>query len=95
MLSRDVYKELRLRGYHYTGLFRGISSASVDGSKGRIAWADNWVAFMDNMLQLKILGTDSRGLFVPTRINKLIIHPKAHLNQVSSTIIDERCKYYN
>ena len=92
MLPRDVYKELRLRGYHYTGLFRGISSASFDGSKGRIAWENNWVAFMDNMLQLKILGTDTRGLFVPTGIDKLIIHPKAHLNQVNSTITNERCK---
>lgn len=28
--SRDIYKELKLRGYHYTGLFRGL--LNLDGS---------------------------------------------------------------
>lgn len=27
----DIYKELRLRGYQYGGLFQGISRASLDG----------------------------------------------------------------
>ena len=82
MASQDVYKELRLRGYHYTGLFRSIRSATVNGSKGHIAWQNNYVAFMDNMLQMKILSIDSRGLFVPTAIKKLVIDPKTHLNYV-------------
>lgn len=29
--SRDVYKELRLRGYNYKGLFRGITYANNHG----------------------------------------------------------------
>lgn len=29
--SRDVYKELRLRGYNYKGLFRGITQANNEG----------------------------------------------------------------
>lgn len=29
--SVDIYKELRLRGYQYGGLFQGISRASLDG----------------------------------------------------------------
>lgn len=82
MTSRDVYKELRLRGYHYTGLFRGIKSVSLDGSKGHISWYSNWVAFMDNMLQMQILGEDNRGLFVPTSIKKMVIDTKAHLSDI-------------
>ncbi|XP_053598737.1 fatty acid synthase [Microplitis demolitor] len=82
MSSRDVYKELRLRGYHYSGLFRGIKSASTTGQRGKIAWANNWVAFMDNMLQMQILEMDSRGLFVPTGIQRLVIDTKTHLNQI-------------
>lgn len=31
------------------------------------------------MLQMKILGLDTRLLFVPISIEKMIIHPKAHL----------------
>lgn len=30
--SRDVYKELRLRGYNYKGLFRGITEANNEGT---------------------------------------------------------------
>lgn len=30
--SRDVYKELRLRGYNYKGLFRGITYANNEGT---------------------------------------------------------------
>ena len=52
MTSRDIYKELRLRGYQYSGGFCGLNSASVTGSKGHIAWTYNWVTFMDNMLHV-------------------------------------------
>lgn len=82
MISRDVYKELRLRGYHYSGLFRSVKSSTIDGSKGHITWHNNWVAFMDNMLQMQILGNDSRGLFVPIGIKKLVIDQSAHLKLI-------------
>ena len=29
--TKDVYKELRLRGYHYGGLFQGIHEADLQG----------------------------------------------------------------
>ncbi|XP_044017899.1 fatty acid synthase-like [Aphidius gifuensis] len=90
MSSRDVYKELKLRGYHYSGLFRSIKSATTDGTRGKIAWANNWVAFMDNMLQMKILGMDSRGLFVPTGIQKLVIDTKVHLNQIRAMADEDK-----
>ena len=82
MSSRDVYKELALRGYHYTGVYRSIKRATINGSRGHIGWSSDWVAFMDNMLQMQILGVDTRGLFVPTRIKKLVIDTKAHLSQI-------------
>jgi fatty acid synthase len=31
LTSRDIYKELRLRGYNYQGLFRGLVSADNFG----------------------------------------------------------------
>jgi fatty acid synthase, animal type len=33
---------------------------------------------MDTMLQIKLLGIDTRGLFVPTRIEKLSIDTTKH-----------------
>ena len=91
MQTKDVYKELRLRGYHYSGLFRGIKSISVNGEKGHITWANNWVAFMDNMLQMQLLCSDTRGLFVPTGIQKLVIDTKVHLNLIRT--MDEKKGY--
>ncbi|XP_077264022.1 fatty acid synthase-like [Temnothorax americanus] len=79
MNRKDIYKELRLRGYQYSGVFRGLKSASVTGSNGHIAWTYNWITFMDSMLQMKILGQNLRSLLVPTKIRKLTIDPKYHM----------------
>jgi len=89
MSTKDIYKELRLRGYQYTGIFRGLKSASVTGSNGHITWTSNWVTFMDNMLQLLILGKNTRSLLVPTRIRKLVIDPKYHIQLIQ----DDKQKY--
>ncbi|XP_011700359.1 PREDICTED: fatty acid synthase-like, partial [Wasmannia auropunctata] len=78
MTARDIYKELKLRGYQYSGLFRGLKSASISGKKGHIIWRNNWVTFMDNMLQMHIIGYDTRNLYIPTSIQKLVINPMLH-----------------
>lgn len=74
----DVYKELRLRGYNYSGVFRGIREADALGTSGTLAWEDNWISFMDTMLQFGIIGTDTRELYVPTRLQRALIDPVAH-----------------
>ncbi|KAL2722208.1 fatty acid synthase-like [Vespula maculifrons] len=48
--TEDIYKELKLRGYQYNGLFRSMHNISVLGSKGHIKWKKNWVLFMNNLL---------------------------------------------
>ncbi|OXU25389.1 hypothetical protein TSAR_001850 [Trichomalopsis sarcophagae] len=91
---RDVYKEMKLRGYQHHGLFRGIVSATRDGSKGQISWQSNWVAFMDNMLQIQILGMDTRGLFVPTSIKKMTIDTAEHLGHLEFGTTDKEFPVY-
>lgn len=41
--AKDFYKELRLRGYHYTNLFKSVVEVRGDGTSGKIKWVDNWV----------------------------------------------------
>ncbi|CAG9769092.1 unnamed protein product [Ceutorhynchus assimilis] len=84
MNKKDVYKELRLRGYNYSGQFKQIVSCDSSAQVGSIAWDGNWTTFIDNMLQLNILQEDSRLLYVPTHINKLIIDANKHVNYASS-----------
>ncbi|KMQ83258.1 fatty acid synthase, partial [Lasius niger] len=99
MKTKDIYKELKLRGYQYANLFRGLKSSSTTGKRGHIAWTNNWVTFMDNMLQIKILGIDMRNLYVPTEIRKLVIDSKLHTQYIRNITAEEKqlpvCVYKN
>ena len=82
----DVYTSLRLRGYDYKQSFRSISEAYVEGRKVKslIEWSNNWVIFADNMIQISILGVDSKGLFVPVRLELIRFDPKVLLAEVAT-----------
>lgn len=82
--AKDFYKELRLRGYNYAGIFRNVVEASSTGESGKIKWENNWPAFMDCMLQVNILAIDSRSLYVPTSIRKIRINAEKHLAAVAA-----------
>lgn len=80
--SKDFYKELRLRGYHYSGSFKSVTEVQSDGTVGKIKWTNNWPSFMDSMLQVNILAIDSRSLYLPTSIRKIRINTSGHLKAV-------------
>ncbi|KAL7036630.1 hypothetical protein ACKWTF_008883 [Chironomus riparius] len=90
LYNRDFYKELRLRGYNYKNLFRSVHTARSDGLKGRVKWQDNWVAFLDCLLQLQIIASDTRSLILPTGLRKLVIHPKEHLDMLNAIERNEK-----
>lgn len=71
-----------MRGYDYNGIFRGIKSADNYGTIGTLNWDDNWVSYMDTMLQFEIIGASTRELYLPTRLQKAIINPKKHLKMI-------------
>lgn len=75
----DIYKELRLRGYDYSGKFRGIRVSDQKSFTGQLHWQCNWVSFIDTMLQFAILGKKERELYLPTRIERAIFNPIKHL----------------
>ncbi|XP_063877296.1 fatty acid synthase-like isoform X1 [Scylla paramamosain] len=83
--KKDVYRELRLRGYEYKGLFQGITSANLEGTEGQLVWHNNWVPLLDTMLQFSLLGAKQRALMLPTRIRKVTVDPSTfmtHLQEV-------------
>ncbi|XP_061706672.1 fatty acid synthase-like [Cydia pomonella] len=80
----DIYKDLRLRGYHYKGIFRGIKSSDARGLKGLLNWEDNWISFMDTALQFGLIGADTRDLYLPARIERVVIDPAAQRKEVAS-----------
>lgn len=80
----DIYKELRLRGYDYSGAFKGITESDNYGRNGKLKWDNNWISFVDTMLQFSILGQNTRELYLPTRLQKAIINPKLHTQLITS-----------
>jgi len=93
LITKDIYKELRLRGYQYAGAFRSLKSASISGKKGHIAWMSNWATFMDSMLQFMILGQDTRDLYVPTKIQKIVIDTRHHYYEVKKLDLEDKRKF--
>ncbi|XP_048467070.1 fatty acid synthase-like [Rhincodon typus] len=79
---RDVYKELRLRGYEYGKNFQGILETNNAGDKGRLLWSGNWVTLLDTMLQMIVVGLSGRSLRIPTRIRSVCIDPQLHEEKV-------------
>ncbi|XP_055853304.1 fatty acid synthase-like [Episyrphus balteatus] len=84
MTAKDLYKELKLRGYYYNGAFRAIETVRGDGHVARLKWTGNWVTFMDCLLQTQILRKDSRELCVPVKIQKIRIFGRHHLSVIGN-----------
>ena len=78
--SNEIYRDFNLRGYEYAGLFRGIHRMNIDGSVGELTWQDEWISFLDTMLQVHLI--PSQGLQLPTRIDSLRIHPQLHVQSI-------------
>ncbi|RWS07063.1 fatty acid synthase-like protein, partial [Dinothrombium tinctorium] len=74
--TKDVYKELRVRGYDYGSSFQGVVEAASDGSRARVKWTGNWISFADAMLHPYLLASKNRNLCVPTFIEYLRYDPK-------------------
>ncbi|XP_074648828.1 fatty acid synthase-like isoform X2 [Tubulanus polymorphus] len=84
--AEDVYKELRLRGYDYGPTFQGIISANNRGSEGLLVWNENWVSFLDTILQMSVLHHPGRSLRLPTRIKSMRINPLEHASFVQNIL---------
>lgn len=63
------------------------------GNSGYLEWKGNWISFIDTMLQFSIVGLKTKELYLPTRIQKVIIDPAKHLETVKS-LSDNSCKFY-
>lgn len=54
------------------------------GISGQLEWTGNWVTFIDTMLQFSILGLKVKELYLPTRMQRVIIDPVKHLEFIES-----------
>ncbi|CAG7832077.1 unnamed protein product [Allacma fusca] len=95
---QDFYRFLHLKGYSYKGLFRGVQNIEFDGKWAKLAWNENWICFLDAMLQTWILGLGSfwNELAIPVRLQAATIDPilfRKTLTTDTSTVVIKYCKY--
>lgn len=53
----------------------------VAGMEGHLLWEDNWVTFIDAMMQMTLLSQPGKHLVLPTGIRYLSINPAQHRNK--------------
>ncbi|XP_028050812.1 fatty acid synthase [Monomorium pharaonis] len=76
--TKDIYKELKLRGYEYRDIFQGIKSCDNYGIAGQLYWFNQWIPYIDTMLQFSILSTNNKLMYLPTRLQYAAIDPEHH-----------------
>ncbi|XP_070507532.1 fatty acid synthase-like [Chironomus tepperi] len=90
LTEADFYKEMRLRGYHHQGIFRGVKDVRDDGLWGKVQWNNNWCTFLDALLQVFILMDDTRALVLPTYFGKILIDPDKHFELINGMESEEK-----
>ena len=77
--TKDIYKELKIRGYDYGKHFQKLLSLKTKDFNrfhGEVEWDGNWVTFVDALLQSTIIAQPFRKLMVPVMIKYLRCDPQ-------------------
>jgi fatty acid synthase len=65
------------------------SSFVFPGLTEKICWSNNWVTFMDSMLQAWLFVDDTQSVLVPTQIQKLTMNMRQHIIYLQSLDLDQ------
>ncbi|CAG5024484.1 unnamed protein product [Parnassius apollo] len=88
--SDDIYQLLHNRDYDYSGQFKSVHSANKSLTEAKIYWRNNWVTFLDGMLQLNALKRPHHSVSQPTNIRNITIDIKRHVNNQEISVGDEK-----
>ena len=75
LTSKEIYKELRIRGYDYGPRFQGLVEARGDGKEGKCKWTGHWISFFDSVMHLALVALPIRALFVPVGFQSIRCDP--------------------
>ncbi|XP_028036542.1 fatty acid synthase-like [Bombyx mandarina] len=79
----DIYHLLKLRDYSYSGDFRSVHNGNSILDSFSIIWNDNWVTFIDGLLQVNALRQQHDGVSQPAEIRKLCIDVTEHRKHIT------------
>ncbi|XP_025264308.1 fatty acid synthase-like [Camponotus floridanus] len=80
--TEDMYRELRLRGYEHSGIFKGLKCCDISFTVGELHWFNEWSSYIDNMFQFKLLSND-RKLVYGSKCRYTMINPILHKRMVN------------
>ncbi|CAH1641260.1 unnamed protein product [Spodoptera littoralis] len=89
LTADDVYQLFKDRDYSYSGEFRSIEGANASLTEASLIWRDNWVTFVDGLLQLNMLRQKHDGVSMPTNIENLIINIQEHQEIVNKSFVSD------
>ncbi|CAH0714771.1 unnamed protein product, partial [Brenthis ino] len=84
LCSNDIYQLLHTQGYNYTDDFRSIYNSNFSLTEAQIIWQNNWITFIDGMLQLSALSCNHKMICMPEAFSKLTIDVENHFNNISN-----------
>lgn len=58
------------------------------GERGKLKWVENWMTFFESMLQLHLLRVPKQRHYSITHIQKVIVDPRKHIDNIYSDITD-------
>lgn len=82
----QFYGQLSRYGYEYKNTFRMIDSVFENGA--HINKVNHWISFLDGMLQTSVQSVDS--LYLPTRINRVIIGEPALMLENLDVFVEQK-----
>ena len=91
--SDDIYKDLRVMGYDYSGEFQRLKNIRTNDFKeihGICEWNGNVITFLDALLQSMIFATPFRKLMVPVMIKTVRIDPKVLFESLKHYKYDDK-----
>ena len=91
--ANDIYKDLRVMGYDYSGEFQRLKNIRTNDFKeihGICEWNGNVIPYLDALLQSMILAAPFRKLMVAVMIRALRIDPKVLFESINHFKYDEK-----
>ncbi|XP_047033191.1 fatty acid synthase-like [Helicoverpa zea] len=85
----DIYRLMSERDYSYSGEFRSMEGCDSALSAAALAWRDNWVTFLDGLLQLNMLRQPHRAVTLPTHIRSISIDVDQHAKCVKQSSVSD------
>ncbi|KAJ8713071.1 hypothetical protein PYW08_008375 [Mythimna loreyi] len=89
LTGEDIYYLLSDRDYSYSGEFLSLEGANKSLSEASLAWRDNWVTFIDGLLQLNMLQQPHDGVSLVTYIRNMTINVKYHEEIVKNSFVSD------